>query len=164
MQNTPCPITWPTSPEPCRSFYTTSCAPYHLPIWPAPAPPCYPGHLPAHQGNHDQQNHLPDYLVHHLQASPTQHLSANQSLDSFITSANYQSHHLPVQYGHILPVQQGLGSFFLLKPSCLRWLWITTTTTSVWETDFFIDLLWVLIHRFSWLLDLSQISLDDSLN
>ena len=47
MQNTPCPITRPsTSPEPCRSFYTTSCTPATNPYDHTPAPPCLPPSCP----------------------------------------------------------------------------------------------------------------------
>ena len=59
--------------------------------------------------NNYKHNHLPVYLVHHLQANPVQHISAHQSLDSFILSATYPYHHLPVQHGHFLPEHQGPG-------------------------------------------------------
>ena len=67
--------------------------------------------------NNYQHNHLPVYLVHHLQANPVQHLSAHRSLDSFIFSATYPYHHLQVQHEHFHQIHQGLGLFFLSKPS-----------------------------------------------
>ena len=163
MQNTPCPITLPTSSEPCRSFYTTSCAPTTYP--------------------YDQHQHLPATLAtsQHTRATTTSTIISQSTLSttSKQTLSNTSQPTRALTHSFFLPptrtitsqfnmaisfhTTRALGSFFLLKPSHLRWLWITTTT-SVWESDFFIDLLWVLLHRFSCLLDLSQISSGDSHN